>query len=101
MEFEALYDSSAERLLVYFTRRTLDPETALDLWAETLAQAFSSWRRFRGSTSDEAIAWLYGIARRKWADYLRRGYAERRALGKLGLERPVFDEDDIDRLVEL
>ena len=31
MEFEALYDSRAERLLVYFTRRTLDPETALDL----------------------------------------------------------------------
>ena len=101
MDFEALYDSSAERLLVYFTRRTLDPETALDLWAETLAQAFGSWRRFRGSTHDEAIAWLYGIAKRQWAGYLRRGYAEQRALKRLGLDRPDFDRDDIERLVEL
>jgi RNA polymerase sigma-70 factor (ECF subfamily) len=101
MDFEALYDSSAERLLVYFTRRTLDPETALDLWAETLAQAFSSWRRFRGSTLDEATAWLYGIARRQWADFLRHGYAERRALKRLGLDRPSIDDHDVERLIEL
>jgi RNA polymerase sigma-70 factor (ECF subfamily) len=101
MDFEALYDSSAERLLVYFTRRTLDPETALDLWAETLAQAFGSWRRFRGSSEDEAIAWLYGIARRQWAGYLRRGYAERRALRKLGLDRPEMGDSDHERLIEL
>ena len=101
MDFEALYDSSAERLLVYFTRRTLDPETALDLWAETLAQAFYSWRRFRGSTHDEAIAWLYGIARHQWATYLRRGYAEHKALRKLGLDRPSLDDADHERLIEL
>jgi RNA polymerase sigma-70 factor (ECF subfamily) len=101
MDFEALYDSSAERLLVYFTRRTLDPDAALDLWAETLAQAFGSWRRFRGSTEEDAIAWLYGIARRQWAGYLRRGYAERRALTRLGLERPTIDEADLERLIDL
>jgi RNA polymerase sigma-70 factor (ECF subfamily) len=101
MDFEAIYDECAERLLVYFTRRTLDPETALDLWAETLAAAFASWHRFRGSTRDDAIGWLYGIARNQWAGYLRRGYAERRALDRLGLTRPELDSDDLARLIEL
>jgi RNA polymerase sigma factor (sigma-70 family) len=101
MEFETLYDASAERLLVYFARRTLDPDTALDLWAETLAQAYAGWLRFRGSTSDEAIAWLYAIAANQWAGYLRRGYAERRALRRLGVARPELAADDIERLEEL
>jgi RNA polymerase sigma-70 factor (ECF subfamily) len=101
MEFETTYDACAEGLLVYFTRRTLDPETALDLWSETLAQAYAGWRRFRGSTQDEAAAWLYAIAANQWAGYLRRGYAERRALRRLGIERPQLAADDIERLEEL
>ena len=101
MEFEELYDTGAERLLVYFTRRTLEPDTALDLWAETLAHAFAGWRRFRGSSPDEATAWLYGIARNQWAGYLRRGYAERRALRRLGLARPELGADDLQRLEDL
>jgi RNA polymerase sigma-70 factor (ECF subfamily) len=101
MRFEELYDRAAEDLLVYFTRRTLDPDTALDLWAETLASAFAGWRRFRGSSADQAVAWLYGIARNQWASYLRRGYAERRAMRRLGLERPELQGDDLERLSEL
>jgi RNA polymerase sigma-70 factor (ECF subfamily) len=101
MEFDSLYDACSERLLVYFTRRTLDPETALDLWAETLAQAYAGWPRFRGSTTEEATAWLYAIAMRQWAGYLRRGYAERRALKRLGVQRPVLAPDDVERLDEL
>lgn len=101
MDFEDLYDRSAERLLVYFTRRTLDPDSALDLWSETLAQAFTGWRRFRGSTEDQAVAWLYGIARNQWASYLRRGYAERRAMRQLGLGRPQLHSEDLERLEDL
>ncbi|HEX8053507.1 MAG TPA: sigma-70 family RNA polymerase sigma factor [Thermoleophilaceae bacterium] len=101
MEFEPIYDACAERLLVYFTRRTLDPETALDLWAETLAQGYAGWRRFRGTTQDEGVAWLYAIAANQWAGYLRRGYAERRAMRRLGIERPELARDDIERLEEL
>jgi RNA polymerase sigma-70 factor (ECF subfamily) len=101
MEFEDLYDRGAEDLLVYFTRRTLDPASASDLWAETLAHAFAGWPRFRGSTEQEAVGWLYAIARNQWAHYLRRGYAERRALRRLGLARPALDSDDIERLEQL
>jgi RNA polymerase sigma-70 factor (ECF subfamily) len=101
MDFEALYDREAERLLVYFTRRALDPDLALDVWAETLAEAYAGRRRFRGSTADEATAWLYGIARNRWAAYLRRGYAETRALTRLGLQRPQLHPEDLERLEEL
>lgn len=84
---ERLYAAHADALLVYLTRRVGEPETAMDLWAETFAQATLRRRRFRGSTADEAAAWLYGIARRQLAGFHRRGYAERRALDRLRLER--------------
>jgi RNA polymerase sigma-70 factor (ECF subfamily) len=99
--FDALYDRAAERLLVFLARRVVDAEVALDLWAETLAQAFAGRRRFRGASAAEEEAWLFGIARRQLALYIRRGRAERRALERLGLERPVLDDADLERLEEL
>jgi RNA polymerase sigma-70 factor (ECF subfamily) len=74
-------------------RRTADTEVALDLWAETFAQALAGRRRFRGTTDAEAAGWLFGIARRQLALYYRRGRAEQRALHKLGLERPPADDE--------
>jgi hypothetical protein len=38
-EFVALYEREARPVLVFFARRTLDGEVALDLTAETFAQA--------------------------------------------------------------
>lgn len=99
--FQALYDRMAERLLVFLARRVLDAELALDLWAESLAQAFAGRGRFRGASAAEEEAWLYGIARRQLAQYMRRGHAERRALRRLGLERPELDDADLERLEEL
>ncbi len=69
-------------------RRTADPEVALDLWAETFAQACTGRGSFRGTTPAEAAAWLNGIARRQLAQYYRRGRIEQRALRQLQLERP-------------
>lgn len=63
--FAHLYEQRADDLLVFFTRRTLDPEIARDLWAETFAQAFAARRRFRGQSSEQAVSWLYGIAYRQ------------------------------------
>jgi RNA polymerase sigma factor (sigma-70 family) len=99
--FVDLYERSAEDLLVFFVRRTLDAQIARDLWAETYAQAFAGRRRFRGQGSVQATSWLYGIAYRQLALYHRRGRAERRALERLGLEQPAFAEDDEARLIEL
>src|SRR5262249_19551660 len=45
--FVELYRRHAEDLLRYFARRTLDPEAAAELTAETFAEAFASRARYR------------------------------------------------------
>jgi len=68
---------------LFFTRRTLDVEVALDLTAETFAQAWRGWRRVRVDSVEEVQGWLFTIARRQLGRYLRRGEVERRALNQL------------------
>jgi len=99
--FASAYDTHARSILIFLARRSYDPETALDLTAETFAQAFEARRRFRGSTEEDAAAWLFGIARHILSRYLRRGKAERRALMRLGVEVPSLEPDDLVRIVEL
>ena len=99
--FSRLYRSAAQDLLVFFARRTYDADAAADLMAESFAKAYLGRRRFRGSTEEEARAWLFGIARRRFAMYVRRGKAERRALRRLGLERPQLVEWEYARIEEL
>jgi RNA polymerase sigma factor (sigma-70 family) len=94
-DFDALYRRESEGVLVFFTRRTFDPEIALDLTAETFAQAYVGWRRLRGGSREERQAWLYTIARRRLARYLRRGRVERDALVRLGIQLPSVHEDDL------
>jgi DNA-directed RNA polymerase specialized sigma24 family protein len=84
-DFSGFYAANAERVLVYLTKRCLDPELAVDLMAETFARAFSGRRRFRGSEGAEAEGWVFAIARSVLADFWRRGKAERRALARLGI----------------
>ncbi len=95
--FELLYTRHVEALLGFFARRTRDPELAADLTAETFAAALVSRRRFRPEAG-AAIAWLFGIAMKKLADAQRRGYAERRACQRLGMERIELSDDDIARI---
>ena len=93
IDLDALYARHHDELLLYLVRRTADVEVALDLWSETFAQAVAGRRKYRGKTEAEAAAWLYSIAKNQLARYLRRGYAERRAMQKLGLERPPADDE--------
>jgi RNA polymerase sigma factor (sigma-70 family) len=99
--FSRLYRTTARDLVVFFARRTYDAEAAADLMAETFAKAYLGRRRFRGATEEAARAWLFGIARRRLAMYVRRGKAERRALRRLGLERPRLVEGECGRIEEL
>ena len=100
LDVDALYARHHDDLRLFLVRRTADAEVALDLWAETFAQAVAGHHRFRGTSEGEAAAWLYSIARRQLALYLRRGSAERRALEKLGLERPTADEELLAEIEE-
>ncbi len=96
--FVALYRREAEGVLRFCARRVLDAETAVDLTAETFAQAFRGRAGFRGTTEAEARAWLQTIARRQIARYLKRGVLDRRARDRLGIQTPLVDSGDIDEI---
>ncbi|MEH3053030.1 MAG: RNA polymerase sigma factor [Patulibacter minatonensis] len=103
---ERLYERQADRLLAFFVRRTADPQVAADLWAETFAQTVAGQRRRQALSGEEErdTAFLYAIAHRQLAQYYRRGYAEQRAMTKLGLERPELGADpaaQLEHLVDL
>jgi RNA polymerase sigma-70 factor (ECF subfamily) len=98
--FERFYLRHVETLLGFFARRTRDPELAADLTAETFAAALAGRRRYRPEAAP-ASAWLYGIAMHKLTDAQRRGYAERRARKRLGMERLALDDDDYARIESL
>ena len=92
-DFGRFYDRYVDMLLGYYARRVRDPEVAADLTAETFAAALAARRRFRRA-STPAVAWLFGIAQHKLADYRRRGAAEDRIRRRLGVERPSVGEED-------
>jgi RNA polymerase sigma factor (sigma-70 family) len=84
--FRELYERYAEALHGYFVRRTGSRATALDLTAETFAQAWLVRARFRDEANGSAGPWIYGIARNVLLMSIRRGALERRATERLGLQ---------------
>ena len=98
--FGRFYDRHAERLLVFFARRTGDAQEAADLTAETFAAAFAARRRYR-DTGAPAYAWLLGIARHQLARAFRRQRVDDRARRRLGIERVALDDVSLARIEEL
>lgn len=99
--FSRFYRANVPRPLVFFTRRTFDPQVAVDLAAETFAQAFASRRTFRGAGDEEASAWLFAIARRLLARYFEDGVVRRQLNRRLVGGVPVASETDLERIEEL
>jgi RNA polymerase sigma-70 factor (ECF subfamily) len=96
-----LFEAEGPRLLAFATRRTFDAEQALDVVGEVFAVAFERRAKFRGATREEAVGWLYSICRTQLNHQFRRLGAERRALDRLGVDRPVMGEDERRRVEEL
>jgi RNA polymerase sigma factor (sigma-70 family) len=84
--FQALYERYADAIHGYFARRTGDYSAALDLTAETFAQAWFVRARFRDEAGGSAAPWLYGVARNVLLMSVKRGALERRATERLGLQ---------------
>jgi RNA polymerase sigma-70 factor (ECF subfamily) len=99
--FHHFYVANRARLVWFFARRTLDPEVALDLAADTFAVALQHRSRFRGHTAEEAEAWLFAIARSQLSRHWRRGSAERRALALVGPDRTSPGQAELERIEEL
>jgi RNA polymerase sigma-70 factor, ECF subfamily len=100
--FVEVYRRHAEDLLRYFARRTLDPETAAELTAETFAEAFAVRANYR-DTGANGVAWLYGIARHKLGRFFRSARVDTAARKKIGLpprDLPLEDYEQIEDLVD-
>jgi RNA polymerase sigma-70 factor, ECF subfamily len=100
-DISRLYRAHARDLLRFVARQTLQPDVAVDLVAETFAQALADRARFRGRDDVEALGWIFGIARHQLGKYFRRGVVERRALAKLGLQLTPMGEADYERVEQL
>ncbi|WP_327089449.1 RNA polymerase sigma factor [Nonomuraea sp. NBC_01738] len=93
--FEAVYDAYYPAIHQYAARRTGSPDDTADVISETFLTA---WRRIGDvPAGDEALLWLYGVARRVLANQ-RRGDARRAGLAErlrteLAADRPVAPVD--------
>jgi RNA polymerase sigma factor (sigma-70 family) len=91
--FRLLYDRYSVRLHRFFWRRTDDREVALDLTAETFAQAWFARERFQDLAGGSAGPWLFTIARRLLIASVEKQTLETRALDELRVEvRPNSGE---------
>jgi RNA polymerase sigma factor (sigma-70 family) len=99
-EFLALYKERWESLLRFFVRRTLDPETAAELTAETFAEAFASRDGFDASKGEPG-AWLFGIARHQLSGYLRTLMVDRSARERIGLPVRTLSSEDHERIEQM
>jgi len=98
--FVELYRRHAEDVLRYFARRTLDPEAAAELTAETFAEAYASRRNYR-DTGANGVAWLYGIARHQLGRFFRTGTIDAAARKRIGIAREALPADDYERIEDL
>jgi RNA polymerase sigma-70 factor (ECF subfamily) len=90
--FREFYDRYALWVRVWFVRQTGSESAALDLTAETFAQAWHSLRRFRDLADGSGAPWLFGIARNLLRQYYKHNRIETAARQRLGL--PALAEGD-------
>jgi RNA polymerase sigma-70 factor, ECF subfamily len=83
--FRILYDRHAARIHRFLLRRTREPGAAIELTAETFAQAWLSRDRYVDHEEGTIGPWLFGIARHVLAASVRRRMLERSARDRLQL----------------
>jgi RNA polymerase sigma factor (sigma-70 family) len=84
--FRILYDRHAARIHRFHLRRSRDPGAAVELTAETFAQAWLSRDRYLDHDEGTIAPWLFGIARHVLAASVRRHALDRNALERLRLD---------------
>jgi RNA polymerase sigma factor (sigma-70 family) len=96
--FLRLYIRHSERIHRWFRMRAGDEEAALDLTAETFAQALANIGRFRPEAGP-VDAWLFGIAHNLLRGYLRERRVEVAARRRLGVPLGPYtgELDDAER----
>jgi RNA polymerase sigma factor (sigma-70 family) len=85
-QLRRLYTLHGRPVLAYALRRTASAEDAADAVAETFLVA---WRRLDSVPSDDALPWLYGVARRVLANQRRATHRRIRLAERLRQELPA------------
>jgi RNA polymerase sigma-70 factor, ECF subfamily len=83
--FREIYERYAVWMRSWFQRQTGSESVALDLTAETFAQAWRGLRRFKDMADGSAAPWLFGIARNLLRQYHKHNRIETAARARLGL----------------
>ena len=94
--FREVYERHAPAIHRFHHARTRDEQAAIDLTAETFAQAWISRTRFGDRAGGSAAPWLFAIARNVLVSSVRRRRLEQGACERLGLllEREATVEPD-------
>jgi RNA polymerase sigma factor (sigma-70 family) len=96
--FSAFYREHLDAVVAFFARRVGDRELAFDLTAETFAAVVVGAGSYGGDAP--AVAWLFGIARNKLRESLRRDRVQDAARRRLGLEPIALDDAALERVEE-
>ncbi|MDO9355435.1 MAG: sigma-70 family RNA polymerase sigma factor [Solirubrobacteraceae bacterium] len=96
--FSVLYRRHLDGVIAFFRRRVPTPEVAFDLAAETFAAIVTGADSY--AEDGPAVGWIYGIARNKLRESLRRGRVEDEARLRLALEPVVLTDEALERVEE-
>ena len=98
--FREFYDRYAAWVRSWFLRQTGSDSAALDLTAETFAQAWHASRRFRDMADGSGAPWLFGIARNLLRQYHKHNRIESAARERLGMPTAWAECEDYEAVDE-
>lgn len=96
--FEPTYRATVGPITAYFARRTRDPQLTADLTADTFAAALTSFATYRPALGS-ARQWVFGIARRTYAQHLDVERRQHDAVERLSWRR-TLQRDEIAEVGE-
>jgi RNA polymerase sigma factor (sigma-70 family) len=96
--FREIYERYAVWMRSWFLRQTGSESAALDLTAETFAQAWRATKRFKDMADGSAAPWLFGIARNLLRQYHKHNRIETAARERLGMPLAFADCEDYERV---
>ena len=98
--YREFYDRYAVWMRAWLLRQTGSETAALDLTAETFAQAWHSSRRFKDMADGSGAPWLFGIARNLVRQYHKHNRIETAARERLGMPLAFAECEDYERVDE-
>src|SRR6201990_1234231 len=100
LAFREFYDRYAAWVHSWLVRQTGSETAALDLTAETFAQAWHASRRFKDMAEGSGAPWLFGIARNLVRQYHKHNRIETAARERLGIPLAFAECEEYERVDE-